>query len=278
MTKFSIVTPSYNILSYLKCCHASIKDQTDINFEHIIIDGGSKDGTVEWLKEQKDIVWISEKDNGMYDAINKGLLKAKGEILAYLNCDEQYLPGTLNYVYEFFSKNPNVDVVFGDTLIISPSGELLSYRKGYRPRYSYIISAHLYLLSCTMFFRKKIIEDGYFFDNKLRDAGDADFVLRLLKNKYKAVHLKRYFSTFTYTGNNMSKGANATKERSELFNSSEIWIRTMKLPLNGLRFLEKILSGAYFEKKPIQYDIYLREELSKRTKFSANKASFKWPK
>jgi glycosyltransferase involved in cell wall biosynthesis len=94
----SIVTPSYNMLDYLKRCHASIADQEKVSFEHLVIDGASKDGTPEWLRENPDIVSLSEPDNGMYDAINKGFRLAKGRILAYLNCDEQYLPGTLKYV------------------------------------------------------------------------------------------------------------------------------------------------------------------------------------
>ena len=126
---FSIITPSFNMLKYLKLCHASIADQMDGSLEHIVIDADSGDGTIEWLKQQKNILWISEKDKGMYDAINKGLKKARGEIVAYLNCDEQYLPGTLEFVKKYFDTHPDVDVLFGDFYVVNSDGTLESWRR-----------------------------------------------------------------------------------------------------------------------------------------------------
>ncbi len=104
------------MLSYLERCAQSIRDQQGAAFEHIIIDGASTDGTAEWLKKETTptTTGVSEKDNGMYDAINKGLKMAKGEIIAYLNCDEQYLPGTLEYVSRWFEENPDVDMIFAE--------------------------------------------------------------------------------------------------------------------------------------------------------------------
>jgi len=81
----SVITPSYNMLPYLRRCAASVADQEGGKFEHIVIDGGSTDGSGEWLAKQGHIRSISEKDNGMYDAINKGLKQANGNILAYIN-------------------------------------------------------------------------------------------------------------------------------------------------------------------------------------------------
>ena len=131
----SIITPSYNMLPYLKCCAASIADQKGVCVDHIVIDANSIDGTQEWLAGQSKIRFISELDNGMYDAINKGLKYAKGDILAYLNCDEQYLPGTLAFVMEYFVSHPDVDVLFGDFLVVNSDGSLVSYRKAFQPRW-----------------------------------------------------------------------------------------------------------------------------------------------
>ena len=75
---FSIITPSYNMLSYLRRCCASVADQEGVAFEHIVVDGGSIDGTGDWLKENQHLRSVSEKDDGMYDAINKGLLMSQG--------------------------------------------------------------------------------------------------------------------------------------------------------------------------------------------------------
>ena len=149
---FSIITPSFNMLNYLKMCAASISDQFGITYEHLIIDGGSTDGTLQWLQSQDKIKFISESDNGMYDALNKGLRVAKGDIIAYLNCDEQYLSNTLSYVKEFFQSNPDIDVIFGDFFVIDNNGDILSFKKGFTPRSLYIKYSHLYLFTCTLFF------------------------------------------------------------------------------------------------------------------------------
>lgn len=274
---FSIITPSYNMLDYLKLCHASIADQNDVSAEHIVIDGGSTDGTIDWLQQENNIKWISEKDNGMYDAINKGLKLATGEILAYLNCDEQYLPDTLKYVKVCFKNNEDIDIIFGDSLIVNNAGELISFRKGYKPRYSYIISSHLYLLSCSMFFRKRIIDNEILFDTKLKYVGDSAFVLNILRDKYVTKHVKKYLSVFTWTGKNMSTGENALNEKSALLKNAPFYIKSLKKVINIFRLIEKLLSGAYFSKVPLTYSVYVLDQQYERKYFSFNKISFKWP-
>ncbi|UCC39591.1 MAG: glycosyltransferase [Candidatus Aminicenantes bacterium] len=274
----SIITPSYNMQTYLEACAASVADQEGVEAEHIVVDGVSTDGSVEWLAEQDHIRYISEKDNGMYDAINKGLRMAKGEILAYLNCDEQYLPGTLGFIKDYFDRNPQVDMIFGDLLLIRPDGSLVAFRKGYQPRWLYIMTSHLYVLSCTMFFRRRIIEGGLFFDPGLRVVGDADFVIRVLRTGYNTRHIKRYTAAFTVTGKNLSV-TNATHERKQLLNSAPFLIKKSKWLLNAVRLTEKFFSGAYFQKKSLEYSVYLtnQEKMENQRKtFVVNKASFLW--
>src|SRR5579864_8457246 len=99
---FSIVTPSFRSSRWLKLCIASVADQAGVEFEHIVQDAGSDDGTLEWLPHDTRVRAYVEKDSGMYDAINRGYRRAKGDLLAYLNCDEQYLPGALQKVRDFF--------------------------------------------------------------------------------------------------------------------------------------------------------------------------------
>src|SRR5690349_18314195 len=98
--KFSIVTPSFRNSKCLKLCIASVADQQDVEREHIIQDSCSDDGTQDWLPQDHRVRAFIEKDGGMYDAINSGYRRATGDILAYLNCDEQYLPGALQAVDE----------------------------------------------------------------------------------------------------------------------------------------------------------------------------------
>ncbi len=277
MLKFSVITPSFNMLEYLKRCFLSVADQEGMTKEHIIIDGDSNDGTKEWLKNTKMVNHISEKDKGMYDAINKGLSMADGEILSYLNCDEQYLPNTLYFVKRYFEQNPEIDVVFGDALLIKPSGSLISYRKGYPLRWFYILSSHLYLLSCTMFFRRKIITDGIRFNDQLRDIGDQDFVVRILCNGYQTAHVNRYLAAFTVTGKNMCTGKNADLEKRNSIERAPKWVKLLRWPLNVLRLSEKLLNGAYMQKFPLEYSVYNSGSAIERKTFRVNKASFRWP-
>src|ERR1700731_1356139 len=109
----SIITPSFRASKWLKLCIASVADQKGVAFEHIVQDSCSDDGTQQWLSNDPRVTAFIEKDNGMYDAINRGLRRASGEICAYLNCDEQYLPGTLAKVAKFFDTHPKLDVLFG---------------------------------------------------------------------------------------------------------------------------------------------------------------------
>lgn len=271
----SIITPSFNMLSYLQRAAASIADQSSAGFEHIVVDGASGDGTVEWLERQpyEHMSFISEKDNGMYDALNKGLKRVKGDIVAYLNCDEQYLPGTFELVNDYFQHHPEVDVLFGNLLLIRPNGTLVAFRKGYQPRWPYILVSHLYVLSCTMFFRRKVVEDGNIFDTRYKAVADAHFVVNLLRRGYTARHVNHYFSAFTITGKNLSIDDRALAEQKDLLNHAPAYIRVLKPLVNLMRLGEKCLSGAYFQGDPIRYSVYTG---SKRESFEMKKASSKW--
>jgi hypothetical protein len=90
--RFSIVTPSYRSSSWLRLCIASVSDQ-HVDLEHIVQDAGSDDGTLDWLLTDKRVRPFVEKDRGMYDALNRGFDRSNGDVLAWLNCDEQYLEG-----------------------------------------------------------------------------------------------------------------------------------------------------------------------------------------
>ena len=274
----SVITPSLNMLDYLKRCCASVRDQGGLSHEHIVVDGVSTDGTVEWLKQQTNTRSRIEPDTGMYDAVNKGLALCRGQIISYLNCDEQYLPGTLRFVKKFFDQNPSIDILFGDFLVVRPDCSLLSYRKAFPPRWFYFSSAHLYLFTCTMFLRRRIIEANFHFDTKYRDVADEEFVVRLLRNGYKAMHVNRYLAAFTYTGKNRSQTTAALNERRIMRRSVPTWVKVCKYPLILSRYAEKFLSGAYAEKMPLEYAIYADAAATERKRFKVDSATWKWPR
>ena len=119
---YSIVTPSYRSSRWLPLCIASVADQ-GVEVEHIVQDACSDDGTRELLLGDSRVKAFIEKDRGMYDAVNRGLRRSQGEVLAYLNADEQLLPGALRAVADYFDAHPAVDVVLSDTIVTDPTGD-----------------------------------------------------------------------------------------------------------------------------------------------------------
>jgi len=128
-----------------------------------------------------------------------------------------------------------------------------------------------------MFFRRKIIDDGFYFDLNFKANADADFVVRLLRSRYVLKHVKKYLAAFTMTGKNLSSETIRPKKESALmYNQSPGYIKKLRWLLNGLRFLEKWCSGAYFQKKPLEYSVYVKDSGTQRKHFSAANPSFKW--
>ncbi len=149
MPLVSIVTPSYNQAPYLEQTIQSVLGQDYPNLEYLVIDGGSTDNSVEIIKKyakplessglplreqapglQRTIdYWVSEKDRGQAEAINKGFARARGEVMAWLNSDDYYLPGTISAVVKCFEKNPDVVMVYGDMLAVDGDGQTINILK-----------------------------------------------------------------------------------------------------------------------------------------------------
>jgi len=122
MLKVSIVTPSFNQGKYIEETIKSVVNQTYKNIEHIIIDNESDDGTIEILKKYRHLKWLSEKDKGQTNAINKGIKMSSGEIIAWLNSDDLYYEDAAEIVVEFFQANQDIDMVYGNCMLIDEKG------------------------------------------------------------------------------------------------------------------------------------------------------------
>ena len=168
--KISIVTPSYNQAQFLGKTILSVLNQKYPNLEYIIIDGGSTDGSVEIIKKYEKCLtyWVSEKDNGQADAINKGFQKSNGEILAWLNADDLYLPGTLFKVKEHFQKYRENNFIYGHSLLIDKKDNIV--RACYtipQTYHSYIYDRGGNIFQGTVFWKRDIFYKHGGLDSKL---------------------------------------------------------------------------------------------------------------
>lgn len=254
--QFSIITPSFRSSDWLRLCIASVADQ-GVEAEHIIQDACSDDGTQEWLPRDSRVKAFIEKDGGMYDAINRGLRRAAGEVMAYLNADEQYLPGALGAVWECFQRHPEAEVVFGDVVVVDRQGRYLHTRRAGVPRlYHTWVSDTMSVTSCAVFFRRSLIDKrGLFFDAKLQSLGDVVWVLDLIRQKVPVTLLGQRTSVFTVTGHNWGQGPCTRPERDALVARAPAWARWAR-PLIVLDYrLRRLLAGHYF-RKPYHYSLY----------------------
>ncbi len=273
--RFSVVTPSFKQSQWLKLCVASIADQ-GVEHEHIVQDAGSTDGTLDWLLKDPRVKAFPEKDAGMYDAVNRGLKRATGEILSYLNCDEQYLPGALAAVGDYFDRHPPVDLLFGNCLVVDPKGELMCYRKVQKPSKYHVMISHLPTFTASMFFRRSLIDRHHLcFDIKWRDCGDAEWVLRAMGKGVRVGTLDKFLSSFTDTGENMNLGPNAQRERKARADSAPAWVRKIAPALILRHRVKRLMAGAY-RQKPFDYAIYTLDNPGSRKKIHAANPSFKW--
>ena len=179
----SIVTPSLNQRRYIEDTVLSLQRQTYQNFEHIIVDAGSTDGTLEVLRKHETayaMTWASEPDSGMYQGINKGLRKARGQILAYLNSDDLYLPWTLEVVADYFARNASTDLLYGDVVHLDETST--AFELTFCPQFNlnWAISVGG-LYQPTVFWSRRIYEKLGGFDETLKCVGDYEYWLRIAK-------------------------------------------------------------------------------------------------
>lgn len=188
----SIVTPTLNGARFLEATLRSVREQTYPRVEHIVVDGGSTDGSLDMLRQEGErgtIRWISEPDEGMYDAINKGLALAGGEVLAYLASDDAYLPWAIESVMRIFESRPGVDVVFGDGTKIEEETGAQRLRL-FPPFDGPSLARYESLMQPAVFWRRSMLERIGGFDPKMRYVADLDYWLRAGAATAKFAHLR----------------------------------------------------------------------------------------
>ena len=177
----SVVTPSYNQARFLEETLTSVRTQDYPRTEHIVIDGGSTDGSVDIIRRHAPHLsyWVSEPDRGQSHAINKGFAQAHGDVLAYLNSDDTYLPGALHKVGEVFAQYPDVDLVYGDYVYTDVGGQPLRRRHVFASISYESLLYHDYLGQPAVFFRRSLFERVGPLDESLHYCMDWDLFLRM---------------------------------------------------------------------------------------------------
>ncbi len=277
LPKISVVTPSFRQLDWLRLCAASVADQEGVRVEHVVQDAGTGPELEAWAAGRPGLKLFVEKDSGMYDAINRGFKRTTAPICAYLNCDEQYLPGTLANVARFFAEHPQVDVLCGDFLLTDDHGRALSYRRVVTPWRWHTRLCHLGVATCAIFFRRKLIEQGFLFRPDLRIVGDAEWMGRLLGAGFRFAVLPRPLSVFAMTGANLSGLEIAVQEQSVFAPRLGPALPLARFAGRVVNFARKLLAGAYAPRK-LDYAIYTRESPGRRFTFRNQRMGAGWPR
>jgi glycosyltransferase involved in cell wall biosynthesis len=265
----SIVTPSLNQGGFIGEALKSVQLQNYGHCEHLVIDGLSTDGTVDLLRnltanrERQNISWVSERDSGQSDALNKGFRQAKGDIIGWLNSDDRYRAGCFEHVVRAFEENPEVDIFYGDYLTIDELGKALQLRREIEFS-EFILLYHriLYIPTTATFFRRKIFDEGNWLDSNLHYAMDLEFFIRLAARGYRFKHIPQVLADFRMQPNSKTCSS-PDKQRMEhqcvVLASAPILRRLQSSQLRRLalsvlrsvacvrRYSEKMLRGYYWK-------------------------------
>jgi len=255
--KVSIITVCYNSEKYIERTIKSVIAQSYSNKEYIIVDGGSKDNTLNIAGRYKDKidVIISEPDSGVFDAMNKGIKMAKGEMFCFLNSDDYFYNNYITeYAVNFLLKREDLDFIHGDLAYKDPGSDKMWLYK--YPRFL----TKIYFLNDSIghpstFFRAAAFKKSGCYDTQFKISSDMDwFIKALYKNKLKTMHMRRIVSVFQYGGiSNDSKYRNKLLvERKKIykmyFSSFEVLLgKTLSLVLYGNLF--RVLLRVIFRKK-----------------------------
>lgn len=214
--KISVVTIVYNDVKHIEGTILSVVGQAYPNLEYIIIDGGSKDGTVDIIKKYsgKLSYWVSEKDNGIYDAMNKGLRVATGDFVWFINSGDQiHEKDTIEKFIGLIDKE--TDVVYGETVLINDSGDILGMRRKKAPENLTWKSFFTGMMVChqSVLVRREIAP---FYNEQYRLSADFEWVLVSLKKARKIVNTHQILSRYLEEGATTQNHKASLKERFDI--------------------------------------------------------------
>lgn len=256
----SIVTPSYNQAKYLERTILSVINQNYPNLEYIIIDGGSNDGSVEIIKkyEKHLTYWVSEKDKGQSDAHNKGFSKASGDIFAYLNSDDIYLPNTLSLVAQKFQENENIDLIYGHAKLIDSDDNKIGLCVALPFKLKEHLNGVFSIPQPSSFWRKKVYEKVGGFNLNNHSCMDAEFYALASAYNFRFKNINEILSGFRI--HPLSKTGDPNGIVKSLYKIDQEKIKTKINKIKKVR-VNKILQY-YYRFKYIPINLFRRFLLS----------------
>ena len=234
---------------------------------------GNPESRIQNQESRYRIAIYCESDSGMYDAINRGLAKSSGELCAWLNCDEQYLPGTLGKVAKIFSESPSLDVLLGDALLLDSNLQPVCYRRIMVPNRWHTRLDHLHSLSCAMFFRPAALPSPPL-DPRWKVISDAVLMDHFLGSGKNIYACGEPLSAYAFTGKNLSS--------NPAHNEHAKWLAEIKWPPAAFRSLlvlhnrvRRLKYGAYGS-FPVSIRLFTHGSIACRTYINAT-VSGRWP-
>ena len=197
----SIITPSFNQAQYLEATMHSVLNQDYAHIEYIVVDGGSTDGSVEIINKYADRLawWVSEKDQGQTDALNKGFAHATGDILAWLNSDDTYQPGAIAEAVEYFKAHPETGLLYGNANFINSDGEVIGKFPSRQTDYRRLRQGYVHVSQQASFFRANLWRQVGPLDPSFYFAMDYDLWVRLAALA-PVIYLPRLWANFRLHG------------------------------------------------------------------------------
>jgi len=232
--KISIITPCLNRVEFIRTAIESVLAQNYQNFEHIIIDGGSTDGTLELLKKYQHVILVSEPDENLYEAINKGIRLASGKIIGHLNSDDFYSKAIFGEIARLFVQHPEIDVVCGKASVFENNPET-NIQKNVA-----IYEEHLSIDSITLkspiinakFFSKSIYDRFGLYDIDYPITSDREFLLRIAFNNVQAIDCNKIVYNYRQHPGSLTIGTSSRylkiKTNKEYLQLSESYLKKYK--------------------------------------------------
>lgn len=259
--------------SFIEDAIRSVQSQAYPNFEHIIIDACSSDNTPEILNRYPHLRWVSEKDRGQSDGLNKGFRMAKGDIVGWLNADEFYLPGAFQAIADAYKTDPTSDVFYGDAISVDINGRVMSARPTHRFDHRILLYYGCFIGTIGTFFRSDIFDEELFVDLDYKVVMDFEYFSRLAAKGKVFCHISNLVGAFRWTGSNVSlQTEKRRKERLMVQRTFSRW----KLPTAGYDALSycfrakhimlKLLNGSYMRQ------LKMRRHAGQPTDWFQNKA------